>query len=195
MIKISINEAISHYWGICEKDISDQLKAATPGEEIEISINSPGGEVYEGIAIFNLIREYAKSHNIIVKINGLAASIASYIAIAARTVRKDSKIIVLENSIFLIHNPWIVTWGDYRDLFKIKTVITNKGWNLEFTIPLSFLRQFFPALELRPGLCIKGNFYKCGDKTAKPHYGCWSPIDLPQPDFHCPYFFGDLVLE
>ena len=118
MIKISINKAIYRYGGISEEAVNEQLKVATPGEEIEISINSPGGEVYEGIAIFNLIRNYAKSHNIIVKINGLAASMASYIAIAARTVNKNAKIIVYENSIFLIHNPWNIIMGDYRELRK-----------------------------------------------------------------------------
>jgi ATP-dependent protease ClpP protease subunit len=118
MIRISINKAIYRYGGISEEAICEQLKAATPGEEIEISINSPGGEVYEGIAIFNLIREYAKSHNVIVKITGLAASMASYIAIAARTVNKNSKIIVYENSIFLIHNPWNIIMGDYREFKK-----------------------------------------------------------------------------
>jgi ATP-dependent protease ClpP protease subunit len=118
MIKVLINSEIGRYWGINENDIAEQLKAATPGEEIEISINSPGGEVYEGIAIFNLIRDYAKSHAIIVRINGLAASMASYIAIAARTIDRDSKIIVSENSIFLIHNPWNIIMGDYRDLQK-----------------------------------------------------------------------------
>ncbi len=118
MIKVAINKAIYRYGGISETEIAEQLKAATPGEEIEISINSPGGEVYEGIAIFNLIREYAKSHNITVIINGLAASMASYIAIAARTVNKNSKIIVYENSIYLIHNPWNIIMGDYRELKK-----------------------------------------------------------------------------
>jgi len=118
MITISINKEISGWWGITEKDISEQLKSAQAGEEIEILINSPGGEVYEGIAIFNLIREYAKSHNITVKITGLAASMASYIALAARTINKEAKIIVYENSIFLIHNPWNIMWGDYREFAK-----------------------------------------------------------------------------
>ena len=118
MIKVSINKAIYRYGGISEEAVNEQLKAVTPGEEIEITINSPGGEVYEGIAIFNLIREYAKTHNVIVKIVGLAASMASYIAIAARTVNKNAKITVYENSIFLIHNPWNIIMGDYRELQK-----------------------------------------------------------------------------
>ena len=39
---------------------------------------------------------------------------------------------------------------------------------------------------------IRANFYKCGDKTAHPHFVSWSPIDTPQPDFHRPEFFGEL---
>ena len=83
---------------------------------------------------------------------------------------------------------------NYRKLFNVRTNIHNAGWNLEYRIPLSFLRRIFPILELRSGHSMRGNFYKCGDKTARPHYACWSPIELAEPDFHCPYFFGDLVL-
>ncbi len=39
---------------------------------------------------------------------------------------------------------------------------------------------------------IRANFYKCGDKTAHPHYVSWAPINTPQPDFHRPEFFGEL---
>lgn len=42
---------------------------------------------------------------------------------------------------------------------------------------------------------LRANFYKCADGTAHPHYLAWSPIDLPQPAFHCPEFFGELILE
>jgi hypothetical protein len=38
------------------------------------------------------------------------------------------------------------------------------------------------------------NLYKCGDKCDTPHFLSWSPIGLPQPDFHCPDFFGEIVL-
>ena len=82
---------------------------------------------------------------------------------------------------------------NYLDLFQVKTNILERGWNLQFHIPLSFLKRFFPLLELIPGCTIRGNFYKCGDKTERPHHGCWSPIDLPKPDFHCPAFFGTLT--
>jgi len=84
---------------------------------------------------------------------------------------------------------------NYREFFNVITTIPDKGWNLEYCVPLSFLKRFFPALELLPGHRMKGNFYKCGEKTLKPHFGCWAPIDLPKPDFHCPRFFGTLILE
>jgi len=85
--------------------------------------------------------------------------------------------------------------GNFAEVFQVRAVTHEKGWNLEFHIPLSFLKGFFPGLELKPGLCMRGNFYKCGDKTARSHFGCWSPIDLPKPDFHCPDFFGVLELR
>jgi len=84
---------------------------------------------------------------------------------------------------------------NYREFFQVKTMTHNEGWNLEYCVPFAFLQSCFPSLELKPGHVMRGNFYKCGDKTARPHYGCWSPIDLPKPDFHCPAFFGDLVLN
>lgn len=83
---------------------------------------------------------------------------------------------------------------NYQDFFQVKTALNEKGWQLEYCIPLQFLGRFFPSLELKPGHTMAGNFYKCGDKCARPHYGCWSPIDLPKPDFHCPEFFGSLIL-
>lgn len=39
---------------------------------------------------------------------------------------------------------------------------------------------------------IFGNFCKCADETAYPHYLTWNPIDLPQPNYHCPEFFGEI---
>lgn len=65
-------------------------------------------------------------------------------------------------------------------------------WEVELQIPLRLIfrdrRPVFPQV-------LRANFYKCGDKTKRPHFLSWQPIPLPQPDFHCPQFFGELVLE
>jgi len=84
--------------------------------------------------------------------------------------------------------------NDYRELFQVKTEIHNNGWNLEYRIPLAFLRSCFPSLEFKQGHIMRGNLYKCGNKTVKPHFGCWSPIDLPNVDYHSPGFFGNLII-
>lgn len=42
---------------------------------------------------------------------------------------------------------------------------------------------------------LRANFYKCADGTEYPHYLSWSPVDLPEPNFHCPKFFGSLKLK
>ncbi len=65
------------------------------------------------------------------------------------------------------------------------------SWNLVVAIPLDLIGLEYTGQPI----AIKGNFYKCADATSHPHYLSWSPIDTPQPDFHRPEFFGDIVLE
>ena len=50
------------------------------------------------------------------------------------------------------------------------------------------------GVALTPGAAFAGNFYKC-DESLHPHFGAWSPIDAPAPDFHRPECFGKLVIE
>jgi hypothetical protein len=47
--------------------------------------------------------------------------------------------------------------------------------------------------EQKPGV-LRANLYKCGDKCDQPHFLSWSPIPLPAPNFHCPEYFGEIVL-
>lgn len=66
----------------------------------------------------------------------------------------------------------------------------NFDWTLTVEIP-------FKLLGIDPDnlpASIKANFYKCGDETSVPHYVSWSPIEVENPDFHRPEFFGELVL-
>lgn len=76
-------------------------------------------------------------------------------------------------------------------LFQIKSIITYDGWQLFYQIPFSFIRKYFPDITGN----MRGNFYKCGDKTIHRHYGCWNPIETKRPEFHCPQYFGQLILE
>jgi hypothetical protein len=66
-------------------------------------------------------------------------------------------------------------------------------WTMYLEIPKEALG--FAESESLSGKKIRANFYKCGDETPEPHYLSWNPIDLPQPNFHVPQFFGLLELE
>ena len=70
---------------------------------------------------------------------------------------------------------------------------TADGWETVYSVPYSFIRQFFPDFSPAPGKTMKANFYKCGDKTVQPHYLCWCPVvKLPAASFHNPDTFGTL---
>lgn len=75
-----------------------------------------------------------------------------------------------------------------RTQFSIETIPNEGDWSTKIYIPYSFLSNYFKSISK---VC-KANFYKCGELTSKPHYASWSPISVPQPDFHTPDFFGFL---
>lgn len=68
-------------------------------------------------------------------------------------------------------------------------------WSVEFFIPFRFLKEYCGFENRDRNGRMTGNFYKCGDETAFPHFGCWNPVISPFPDFHRPECFGDLLLE
>ena len=64
-------------------------------------------------------------------------------------------------------------------------------WTLTYKLALALFEKYYGA-KITPGHLARANFYKCGDETDPPHYGAWSPILWPTPDFHRPEFFGIL---
>ena len=63
-------------------------------------------------------------------------------------------------------------------------------WQLALCIPAkAFFRHRVDSFD---GMTACVNFYKCGDKLNTPHFLSWSPIELPEPCFHCPDFFGSV---
>jgi len=124
MKRITISgQIIPEHWysenEVTEKDVTDQLKEFQPGEEAEILINSPGGDVFTAIAIFNHVREFAKTHSCTVVMQGIVGSAASYIALAAKAGNPESKIKAFDNSIFFIHNAQAFAYGDYREMERM----------------------------------------------------------------------------
>ncbi len=101
------------YWGVTAKDFRDQLKGVTG--DFTLRINSPGGDVFDGIAIFNDI--VAHRGKVRVEIAGIAASIASVIAMAG------DEIVIAPNAFFMVHNAWTFAAGNRHDFTEAAGVL------------------------------------------------------------------------
>ncbi|MEN3088234.1 MAG: head maturation protease, ClpP-related [Staphylococcus pseudoxylosus] len=86
------------------------LKDLGDVEEIDLNINSPGGSVFSGITIYNMIKNHPAK--ITAHIQGLAASIATCIAMGA------DKVVMPANAMMMIHNAWTLAMGNSNDLRK-----------------------------------------------------------------------------
>lgn len=84
-----------------------------------------------------------------------------------------------------------------RDMGVLRPTLESRpcgdGWEAVYTVPAETLKALL-GVELAEGLRLYANFYVCGDKTPLPCYGAWSPVDTETPDFHCPEYFGVLLL-
>lgn len=98
------------FWGlISAKTIKAELDQAK-NERVRVRINSPGGDVFEGVAIYNLLRNHKPG--VEVSIDALAASAASFLALAGERVE------IAESAMVMIHNAWGVTIGDKAEHAK-----------------------------------------------------------------------------
>tara|TARA_R100001015_G_C4616532_1_gene172705 strand:- start:545 stop:1621 length:1077 start_codon:yes stop_codon:yes gene_type:complete len=96
------------------KSFIDELKEIKD-KNIVVHINSLGGSVFDGLAIYNALKNHAKK--VTTKVEGIAASIASVIAMAGDTIE------MAENSLFMIHNPFAMSGGDANELRKTANIL------------------------------------------------------------------------
>lgn len=122
--EISIFDEIG-MWGVTAKQFISDLKALGDVKDILLSINSPGGSVFDGLAIYNALR--SSGANVTVKVMGIAASIASVIAMAGK------KIVMPENTFMMVHNPLGGGFGHSEDLRAIADAMDKVGESLVAT--------------------------------------------------------------
>ncbi len=67
-------------------------------------------------------------------------------------------------------------------------------WEIDCRVPVAYIQKQIPTYRHEKGAHLRGNFYKCGDLTDHPHFGCFNNITWSQPDFHRPEFFADFEL-
>lgn len=110
------------FWGVNAKDFRSKLKGAG---DVVLKINSPGGSVFDGIAIYNDLK--AHNGNVRVEITGIAASIASIIAMAG------DEIAIAENGMMMIHNAWTVAVGNASELQEQAEILSKIDGSLALT--------------------------------------------------------------
>ena len=81
-----------------------------------------------------------------------------------------------------------------RNWLEPEVFTTPSGWDITYRVPFDLLKMLFPAFEAAPGTVIRANCYKCGDKTAQPHFLSWNRVTSETPNFHRPQDFGIMIL-
>lgn len=126
---------------ISPQTIKDQLNAMGDVDEVVVNINSNGGDVFSGVAIYNMLRRH--DAHITVNIDGLAASIASVIAMAGDKVNMPG------NAMLMVHNAWTEIAGDSNtfkkqadSLERINSVVFNSYIDKSPDIDHALLQQY-----------------------------------------------------
>lgn len=116
--EISIFDEIGG-WGVGVQDFKKELDAVKGAKAIKLLLNSPGGDVFAGMAIYNLLAPLKSKLD--VQVIGLAASIASVVALAGKSLSMDT------GSYYMIHDPWAIGMGTAKDLRKLADTLDQIG--------------------------------------------------------------------
>lgn len=112
---IFIYDVVGDPWvGMDAATVVKQISALT-SKKINLRINSPGGSVFDGMAIYNALARH--SAEVTTYIDGIAASIASVIALAGK------RVLIAENAMMMIHDPSAMAFGRAEDLRKTADVL------------------------------------------------------------------------
>lgn len=108
--EIYIYEDIGEGWfgGLTAKAFAEKIDGLGAVNHLDIYINSYGGEVFAGTAIFNVLKRHSARK--VVHVDGIAASIASIIAMAGDEIR------IAKNAMMMIHEPWGVALGSAAEM-------------------------------------------------------------------------------
>lgn len=119
-----IYDVIDPFWGVSAEALAREIDALDV-ETINVRLNSPGGDVFDGFAIFNAL-DRSKAR-VVAHVDGMAASVASIIMLAA------DEVVMAANSFVMIHNPWMIAIGDVEELtrrIRMLEKLTDEGVKL-----------------------------------------------------------------
>ena len=113
--EIFLYDAIGGWDGITAKEFASELKALGDLTTIKNHINSPGGDVFEAAAIYQLLAQHKAT--VETHIDGMAMSAATVIALAGDSVA------MAENGLFMIHDPMVMAYGNKSEILKVVEVL------------------------------------------------------------------------
>jgi ATP-dependent Clp protease, protease subunit len=144
IVEVSILDYIGA-WGVNAQSFLNDLKAAgaKTASAVKVFVNSPGGSVFEALAIFNGLRMLAAGGvKIEVHVLGVAASAASYIAMAG------DKIVMPANTYLFIHNPINAVYGNAEDMRDMADLLDKIGGGLQATYAKRFKGEAAKLTEM-----------------------------------------------
>lgn len=116
---IILYDEISQFWGISAKSVAAEIAKRSEAETIAIRLNSPGGDVFEGMAIYNTLKQ--APNKIAIHIDGIAASAASFIAMAA------DEVYISDIARMMLHLPWADVSGDFEEMRQASDLLESLG--------------------------------------------------------------------
>lgn len=141
-------------WGITAQQFAKDLKSVGDVSLINLRIHSPGGDVFEGTAIYNLLKHHtAQVH---VYIDGLAASMGSVIAMAGDTIYMP------ENAMMMVHKPWGISGGDADDMRRYAELLDK----VEGTLIMAYVTKTGKSEDEIRGL-LKGETWMNGREAVE----------------------------
>ena len=109
------------FGGVSPKQVAEELKKIKGADRLTVRINSPGGSVFDGVAIYNLLAT-PRTYEVHTRVDGLAASIAALIAMAGKSITMPS------NAMMMIHRAWALAAGNgdaLREQAEVLDTIDN----------------------------------------------------------------------
>ncbi len=133
-LHLYINDVIDSYWGANASALIASL-AGQSDKTVHLHINSPGGDVFEARAMSAAI--VAHQGKVVAHIDGVCASAATYLALAASEVR------MTEGGLFMVHNSWTMAYGNKQDLRDSADLLDK----IDSTISADYVRKTGASLE------------------------------------------------
>lgn len=140
-------------WGISARQFARELAAAGDVSQINLHIHSPGGDVHEGNAMYNIL--VGHSARVVVYIDGLAASMASVIAMAGDEINMPA------NALMMIHKPWGGQVGDAEDMREYAELLDK----VEATLIQAYVRKTGKSVEEIQGM-LKAETWMDGNEAV-----------------------------